>query len=501
MSRSLAALLFAAGCTRGGIEVPEVEPYEAKSQYLLDPTLNFDVVLDTVDFLAKGRDDVNGGFYIYLDDDGNPVLPDDYWWGTTRCDVTFDYHLKTVFGQARVAYAFTRAFLLTGDPAYLEQSEHALAFLYDHGWDEENGGWFFSTDETGQVAPWQPCEQWDPNTFKWSFDQFYPLLGIAALAEVTLGASEGGRASPHWQMLETGLALNEAELWDDRDSFLGYYDSADLDWHHPTGKGFTGAADAISTHASAVALLTGDEAHRQRVVDLAQGIADHLAPTIALDRTKFGFVEAFDSGWGIDPTQTEGYVGHLMKAVWCLARAYAYDPRPELRDAGELIFDEVWENGGYDHEYGGIFQDYDWVTGDIVEGKNHWNLEQGFTGGITGYHLAKDDAHRATMLQMADESLDFFMTYLRDPEDGVAYTSTENDGTPDDTRKGHVWKAGYHDTEFGYYGYMYGSLYYTHEPITLHYLAVDDGTDHSMVLSPTEDEGLVITGVELDGAP
>lgn len=494
-------LVLVTACTRGGPGTTNPSSGgEVQSEYLLDPSLNVDLVLDTAEFLALARDDVNGGFDIYVDDDGNAVLPDESWWGETHCKVTFDHELRPVLGTSRVAYAFSRAFMLTGDPTWLDHAEHALDFMYDHGWDRTNGGWHFATDEQGEVVPWAPCDQWDPSRWKWSFAQFYPLLGINAVTEATLGASEEGRRGEHWVRLQDGLAMLEAKLWDDRPDYLGFFDEADLDWSYPRGKGFTGAADGITTHAASMLLQTGEAERRRRLLDLTDSLADRLSPTIASQTTRFGFSERFDQNWFVDDGDKTGFVGHMMKSVWCLARAQVVQPRPAYLEAMETIFEEVWANGGYDHEHGGIYEAFDWGTGEIVEIKNHWNVEQGFTGGITGYHVVRDEDLRARMLEMADTSLDFFMTKMRDPADGVAWTNTAPDGTPTDTRKGHIWKAGYHDAELGYLGYLYGRLYFTGEPVTLHYFVGDGGGDHSMVLNPVEDADLVITDVQLDGA-
>lgn len=166
------------------------------------------------------------------------------------------------------------------------------------------------------------------------------------------------------------------------------------------------------------------------------------------------------------------------------------------------IIREVWANGGYDHEHGGIFQDFDWRTGAILQGKNFWNVEQGFTGGISNYYIAANQADRDLNLQMADEPLDFFMSELRDPVDGVPYTSTANDGTPADMQKGHLWKAGYHDSEMGYLAYLYGSLYYKKQDVSLYYYLKPKARRHEIKLTPIaiEDHALVISGVTLDGA-
>lgn len=62
---------------RGGVTAPEVaEPYGPTSPFLPDPTRNLPLITNTTAFLERGRDDGDGGFYIYVDDDGEPTLPD-----------------------------------------------------------------------------------------------------------------------------------------------------------------------------------------------------------------------------------------------------------------------------------------------------------------------------------------------------------------------------------------------------------------------------------------
>jgi mannose/cellobiose epimerase-like protein (N-acyl-D-glucosamine 2-epimerase family) len=480
--------------------------YTVKSEYLKNPEKNIDLVIQTAEFWKNARDDVNGGFYIYVDEVGNPTYPDESWWFTEECDLMFDYHLKSVFGQSRLAYAFSKAFMLTGNLEYLEHAQHALDFMYEYGWDDENDGWFFTFDEEGTIAPWMPCDWWDPNDWKWSFNQLYALLGIAAISEATMDASQGPRfwweeGSDNWDWLMYGVDMLEEKMWDSREAYLGYYENADLDWSNPQGKSFTGAADSITTHAMTLYLQTERPRFKKRLLDLADNIVDHLVPTIALSETLFGFVEYFDNEWGIDDSRQDGFVGHLMKAAWCLARAYLVMPRPEYREAAMAIIHEVWENGGYDHTYGGIYQDLDWGTGEIHDGKNFWNVEQGFTGGISNYHIAVNPADRDLNLQMADESIDFYMNHFRDLENGGTYTDTLDDGTPANTTKGHIWKAGYHASEFGYLGYLYGSLYYKKSDATLYYYFAPKPHAHRIKLTPLsiENRAIVISDVELNG--
>ena len=482
--------------------------YTVKSEYLKNPEKNIDLVVQTAEFWKNARDDEHGGFYIYVDENGNPTYPAEDWWFTEECGTLFDYHLKTVFGQSRLAYAYSKAFMVTGNLEYLNYAQHALDFMYEHGWDDENDGWFFTFDEEGTIAPWLPCDAWDPNDWKWSFNQLYALLGIAAIAEANMDASTTGyhwwtAGSDNWDWLLYGVNMLDDRLWDSREDYLGYYENTDLDWSNPQGKSFTGAADSITTHALSLYLMTGKPRFKTRLLALADNIVDHLVPTIALPETAFGFVEYFDNDWDIDDSRHDGFVGHLMKAAWCLARAYLISPREEYREGAMTIINEVWNNGGYDHIYGGIYQDLDWSTGEITQGKNFWNVEQGFTGGISNYYIAENQADRDLNLKMADESIDFFMNNFVDWEKGGTFTETLNDGTPADTSKGQIWKAGYHDSEFGYLGYLYGSLYYKKESVSLYYHFTPKKYAHRIKLTPIaiENDAIVISKVKLNGQP
>lgn len=484
-----------------------IAEYCVKSDYLKNPEKNIDLVIDTADFWLSARDDVNGGFHTYVDKEGNPTLPSDSWWGTEQCGVKFNYHLKTVFGQARLAYAFSKAFMVTGKKEYLDQAQHALDFLYAKGWDYKNGGWYFTTNAKGDVAPWLPCDEWDTNDWKWTFNQIYPLVGITAISEAMMDARHGSNGFKHkysknWNWLVDGLNLLNDKLWDSRSAYLGYFEDADLDWQNPRGKGFTGTMDSITTHALSMYLMTENGVFEKRLLELADIVVHRLVPTIDDPETKFGFIEFYNSEW--EPTgRADGFVGHMLKAAWCLARAYLVKPRPEYREAAMAIIQEVMTNGGWDHENGGPFQDFWYDTGEILQGKNFWQVEQGFTAGISNYYISDNHSDKDFFLKIADESLDFYMSNFIDHENGGTYTSTFNDGTPDDKTKGHLWKSGYHASELGYLAYLYGNLYYKKQDVTLYYYLNPRDQAHVVKLTPIaiENRAIRITDIKLDGEP
>ncbi len=90
-------------------------------------------------------------------------------------------------------------------------------------------------------------------------------------------------------------------------------------------------------------------------------------------------------------------------------------------------------------------------------------------------------------LQMADETVDFFMKYFVDHTYGEVFSDRTRKGAGIPAwgnDKGNGGKGGYHSTEFGYYVYLYGKLFVTHEPVTLHYMFIADTTDRTFRMNP-----------------
>ena len=482
-SSILTAVMLLAGCTsQGGLDgIGPGEAYEPVSEFLVEPALAADFAVECADFWTAARDAEYGGYHSFVGRDGQVT----------------DDRRKSLVGQSRNAYGFARAFMLTGDTDYLVHAEHALAFLVASGWDAEHGGWFFGTDEQGELAPLFG-DDWDPNSFKWSFTQHYALVGIAALCEATRSDEACG-----W--LGDGMDVLDEQLWDGDAEHYGYHTEADLDWSEPSGKGFTPTVDGVTTHALAAYLLDGEDAHRSRLLQLADNMAVHLAGSVDRPEVALGFPEVFDSEWGIDYTATVGQPGHVLKTAWALARAHGVDPDAGYLDAAALLADDMLGQGGYDHDHGGPFHEYDWSAGRVTStDKVYWVLEQGAVAGLLLYHLWPDPIAADSYLQMADESLAFYATYLIDPEYGETYSQVSFDGgeiTIED--KGDAFKAGYHSIELGYTTYLYGNLLLLDRPATLYYAFEPSDLDRQIPLEPiaVESDTLTIVDVQLDGTP
>ncbi len=441
--------------------------YAVKSPYLDEPDKAIAYVDSCARFWLNTWDGSRGGFFSSIDRYGNAV------WSTN----------KNMLSQSRNAYGLTRAFMLTGDTTYLHLAEEALDFMYQHAWDKIYGGWFQDLDINGD-AP-------NPYDSKTAFYQHYALLGISAYYEAS-------GDSTAWSWLMKGYDHLEKFFWDARPAFSGYYDATDFDGSNPRNKSFNATVDAITTHLLYLNLMTEDPAYRLRLQEMARERIRHLIA--GMPWQAIGFVEKYDSDWNWDNSETMTIMGHVLKAGWCLARLYQLEPDSSayLMAAQELVR-HVWQKG-YDHEFGGPYKDYDRTTGQMLMWGNPdtckawWQMEQAVVAGLQLFDLTKDSLY----LQMADETVDFFMKYFVDHQYGEVYADRTRYG-------GFAWSEnktdGYHAIELGYYLYLYGNLFLTRKPVTLHYRFAPSSASRNVLLTPLaiSDNTLRIQQVLLDG--
>ena len=405
---------------------------EIDCPYILNPDLNIGFVDSCANLWLNAYDNVNGGFFTNVSEDGTPINSEKY-----------------LLTQTRDAYAMARGFQMTGDTTYLVYGRAALDFMYDTYWDTVNDGWD------------------DREAGKWSFTQHYAMVGIAAMWEANAREID-------YEYLMRGFQSLDDHLWDSRNGFLGYYDRANDDWTNLNGKGFTPTVDGITTNGLPLYLLTRDGDFKSRLLQLADNIVEHLVPT--MDHYSYGFAEIFDSDWVEADYNSFLFTGHMLKAAWCLARAYLIEPNAEYITATTIILDDVIAQSNI-YYYG------QW-----------WEWEQAFTAGMMVYYITGDENY----LDFADNQIDYFMDTCVDHVYGDVYRSPSSG-----TDKGDYYKAGYHSTELGYYMYLYSNLYYHRNPASLYYYFEPTDSARQILLYPIaiEDSLLNITAVILDGEP
>ncbi|GAB4328092.1 MAG: hypothetical protein Kow0037_02170 [Calditrichia bacterium] len=443
------------------------------SPYLAIPEKAIGYIDSCANFWISAHDNLYGGFFTDVDDFGQPT-------GTKKYTIT----------QSRNAYGYIRAFMLTGNTTYLNYAESALNFMYQHNWDSNYGGWYTGTNRYGTPL----------NIYynKSAFDQHYALLGIMAAAEATGDSS-------HWNYLEDGYSSLESALWDSRPVEFGYYDEAKYNGTQPSNKTFNATVDAITTHLLYLYLNTENPSYLNRLQQLADNILNHLIGSMS--GQSIGFVEKYDSDWNWNNSETMTIMGHVLKAGWCLARIYQIQPDSSYLWGAKTLVDHVLQKG-YDHEYGGPYKDFNRLTGQMLmwgipdTAKAWWQMEQAVVAGLSLFEITGD----STYLNMADETLDFFMKYFVDHTYGEVFADRTRRGAPIPQwsgHKGNQGKAAYHSIELGYYTYLYGKLFVHRAPVVLHYHFSPIGSDRTLLLTPLaiRTDRLKIDTVYRDGQP
>lgn len=445
------------------------------SEYFKNPQLMVVYADSCAKFWTKVHDATYDGFFTEVGRQGNIL----------------NSNKKSIVSESRDAYGFSRAFMLTGKKVYLDMASSAIRFMRDHLWDSQYGGWFTRCDRVGG----------NPYTGnKTAFDHHYALLGLMANYEVT-----GDTSVLH--LLQKGYKFDETYFWDNNATLFGYYNTINRNGSNPTGKSFNATVDAVTTHLYNMYLITGEQKYAQRLTQMAQNMLTYLEGNMAAQ--VIGFPEEFNTDWSIKTSETRTIMGHVLKTGWCLARIYKIDPKPEYLQAARHLVDHVLDKG-YDHVNGGPYKDYDRTTGIMMmygaydKAKAWWQMEQAITSGLMLFEITSNGKY----LQMADESLDFFMKYFVDKDYNEVYADRSETGGRVaysggywDENKGSESKAAYHSIETAYYAFMYGKLVVNNQPFTLNYSYKPIDSLRVFRMNPLEVDfsNFKINAVTLDG--
>lgn len=470
--------------------------YVVTSKHITTPELNIEYVRANAEFWINHAYDIQyGGFFSNVDEYGNvtTMTPQRKGFGSSP------YLRKSLITQSRHGYGFTRAFMMTGDEKYLTYARSALDFLSEYGWDTANEGWFAFAQADGTI---DLTQNWSPDlNEKWSFQQHYALLGLVANYEATRDAGSE-------EFMLKGIRSLNSNMWDSRKGYEGYYGTAGVNWSNKKNKGFTATIDAITTNAELNYLITQQSEYKARLLELADLIVKYFIPQMDNPSVKVLYPEQYSTNWVADLTASKtGNIGHFLKTAWCLGRAYLCDTtKLEYKDAAIKILNKAWtySNGDvtiWDHVNGGPFNEINILTGEWTgpkgKVKEYWVVEQGFMAPMVNYYITNDPVY----LQMADESIHFFMEHMVDSVNGEIFYQLDPTGTVVKKGvKGDDYKSAYHSIEMGYYAYLYSKLYYLNQPAELYYRFEPAAYEQNISLTPIpmEEGVLKIESVMLD---
>ena len=358
-------------------------------------------------------DHQQGGFYGELDPRGQPVPGAE----------------KGLVLNARILWTFASAYNFLKDPAYLQSARRAYDYLWQHFWDREHGGLYWSVDARGQMK----------NGRKQIYGQGFAIYGLA----------EYYRASGDPESLQRAIQLFELiEKHSFDATHGGYLEARDRDWQ-PLADLRLSAKDAnepksMNTHLHIIEPYTNlyrvwpDARLAQQIEGLLRVFIDHIS-----DPQSGHFHLFFDHDWSVRSSMVS--YGHDIEGAWLLNEAAEILGKPDLigqvknlslRLAQATLNEALAPDGSLYYEKE--------LSSNHLETDRHWWVQAEAMVGFTDAWQKSGDAR---YLQQAEVLWDYIREKLIDTRGGEWFLRIGPDGKPvlSDPKAG-FWKCPYHNT-------------------------------------------------------
>lgn len=417
-------------------------------------------------WLRYAPDPENGAFFMNLSRDWKPLPPND----------------KVPALVSRHVFGFSAAFLLSGDPKYLEVARRGAEYLFDHAWDPAPGGWFDKLTADGR-----------------------PLVETKSISLQLYS--------------NVGLTLYYVASGDDRAlSFVRR--SVDIQRTKGRDAGSGGYVQALNRDLTVLDYGKNKHAHYGYIgslllnLELATRDPEILAwekelADLSIARLSdkhgwlHGFRSRFDRDWRRTPALVDGRevvsVGAELTAALAFLRLYHRSGDRKYLEAGRRL-GEMVTRAGFDPDRGCWY--------DLVEtAPPHrpvanptvwwWVQIYGSFLQLQLYHLTEDPACLVTLRKTEQ----FFVDHFCDREKGGVFGSVRPDGAVmGEGRKASDsdWHTSYHEMEHALLNYLYLNLYVNGTRASLHY-RLDGPRTHYVSL--VDDPAVRISGVTMDGKP
>lgn len=368
-------------------------------------------------WLSKSPDYENGGYIISFDSKGE-LKP-----GSA----------KMIVSQARTLWLFSRLIRAGYDgQKYQKAAETGYKFLTEKMWDQQNGGFFWEVDVTGD-------KKLQPR--KHLYGQAFALYGL----------SEYYLATKNPEALEFATKLFnliEAKAYDDK--YGGYMESFDTNWSPlpPNTSSYMGPPSdmkLMNTHLHLLEAFTSF--YRAGKLPLAH---KRLMELIIIEsntvvRKPLGAcTDKYDRDWTprLDQDYARVSYGHDIENVWllmdaCDAAGLSNWPLLEL-------YKTLYEYSlkyGYDKTNGGFFDSGQFNQPADRRTKIWWTQAEGLVSSLYMYRMTKN----AKYLSVFEQTYNFTDKYIADFEYGEWHGSVTAEGKAMPGDKAYQWKCGYHN--------------------------------------------------------
>ena len=329
--------------------------------------------------------------------------------------------------NARILWAFSASYPVTKNELHLELATKAFKYIYQHFYDKENSGIFWSITHDGK-----------PKDTK---NQIY------ALAFTIYGLSEYYNISKDQQALDLAVKLyNSVEKYAYDPVYKGYLEAFTQDWK-PIDDLRLSDKDAnekktMNTHLHIVEGYVNlyrvwkDEGLKNKITELLDTINNHFI------NGETGHLHLFFNEEWVEKPDVISY-GHDIEAAWLLQWCAETIQDSALIDTYKkyavLMADATFE--GVDTD-GGLWYEYDPKEKHLIAEKHWWPQSEFMIGMINAWQLTDDMKY----FDSAVANWNFVQNYILDKKHGEWIWGVNKDYSAIKKDKAGFWKCPYHNS-------------------------------------------------------
>ena len=340
---------------------------------------------------------------------------------------------KGVIVNARITWAYSAAYIYTGNYEYLKLATRAYNYLLTKFYNHQNDGVSFMNDYKGYPTD-------DRNL-------------VIADAFVIYAFSEYYRATKSDQALKYTLNLfNSLEKYSIDNVNNGYFESFSKKWEKLDDmRMYSGDVDAKKTMNANFHLMVAyaniyREYKDERVKNALEGLIKVLMENI-IDKERGSCKLFFNENW--EEIQSDDNYGLDIEASWLLLDAAQVLGEKNLTEDAKNISIKIVEHCltyGYDTD-GGMMNGGNDEKGATNKDKSWWAQAESVIAFINAYQITNDRKYLAKALL----TWDFIKKYVIDHKNGEWYGTVRNDDhKPNlDEDKAGPWKCPYHNSRMG----------------------------------------------------
>ncbi len=373
---------------------------------------------------------------------------------------------------ARHLFAHAVGYMLGGADAELERARQILAWLMEHGWDGEHGGWYDEVEVDGRVV----------RDSKDLFMQVYAVTGLAMYYFAT-------RDHAVLETIRRSIEILDRRAWDAKRG--GYYRALNRDLSiADRRKDVSPQLAPVSGYLLYLYLATRDPAYLTSAERITRVVLERMR-----DDTGW-LLEHFDEDWRPQPGR-RGFtvnVGHNVELAWSglrLAMLGVDGLEPTALELGRRIRQAGFLDGP------GL-----WAKSFPLDGPD--SLDVASPWWIQAYgNMFSLFVHRVTgaARPVADfaAGADTWNRSFVDHRHGAVVLSVDSAGTVVRGDKAVRTKTSYHSLEHALLCTLYTGLWLTGEPVALHFRIRHTVAGQRLYAVPVEDPAARIRSVWIDG--